>query len=254
MLNILFDQTFAGIIKSRFCSFKINEEVVSIPLELSVGPIANILFGDRNSFLTREEFLREMLSFTPDFCSYNFDEDWNYTMNSMKLVDSYPQELPLCIWCRWSPRDICGLFFLLSTKSILKHKLYGVFQSTYDVAHMENDRKCLVKNLRREIITNDIITDAKKEWTRLCGDNKELRVLINGRIQGVSANFFDSFLLDRLRRKEREVGYVIGELILMFGDLHDTFLLQRIERLIQEGKVCMYQKDCNPYKSVVGLV
>ena len=104
----------------------------------------------------------------------------------------------------------------------------------------------LDQKLRKE--APEVYLDQEAQlWQRLCQENGELRILEDGRLKSVAADYYDSRIQAEIDRQPEEFpeAHVIGNLI---GDglrMPDTWIANRIERYIEAGQLTAIAKK-NP--------
>ena len=102
----------------------------------------------------------------------------------------------------------------------------------------------LDQELHREAPT-DFLTEEAQLWQTLCKENGELRILENGRLKSVPADYYDSRIQAEIDRQPPEfieaqvIGSLIGQGLLM----PDTWIANRIELLIQEGQLAIAKEE-----------
>ena len=102
----------------------------------------------------------------------------------------------------------------------------------------------LDQELRREAPADFLVSEAQI-WQDLCKDNGELRILENGRLRSVSADYYDSRILAEIDRQQTEflesnvIGSLIGHGLLM----PDTWIADRIEVLVQSDWLTVTKEE-----------
>lgn len=92
-------------------------------------------------------------------------------------------------------------------------------------------------------------------WNELKEDNSPLRALINGRILGVSEDFYDFLLWKRITRKPEKQARVIGEILGFYRvGISDWWFAKRIDYYIQKGKIKVIEDSENKYARVICLL
>lgn len=91
-------------------------------------------------------------------------------------------------------------------------------------------------------------------WTELEEENSPLRAVVNGRVTGVSEDFYDFQIWKRLTREPIKEARLIGDMIghEQFG-VGDHWYAKRIEHHIRQGRICVAE-DCEiPYGRMICL-
>lgn len=102
----------------------------------------------------------------------------------------------------------------------------------------------LDQELRREAPADFLVSEARI-WQELCKENSELRILENGRLRSVSADYYDSRIQAEIDRQPTEfpeaqvIGSLIGHGLLM----PDTWIADRMEALIRSGRLTVTKEE-----------
>ena len=102
----------------------------------------------------------------------------------------------------------------------------------------------LDQELRREAPADFLVSEARI-WQALCKENGELRILENGRLRSVSADYYDSRIQAEIDRQQPEFpeAQVIGSLIGHGLRMPDTWIADRIEVLIRSGRLTVAEEQ-----------
>ncbi|HJC13569.1 MAG TPA: DUF1835 domain-containing protein [Candidatus Agathobaculum intestinigallinarum] len=107
---------------------------------------------------------------------------------------------------------------------------------------------------RRRLLTETEQAQLLSDWKRLREENAPLRAMMDGRVQSVSADFYDEAILSGIAEAEMPaalaVGRAIGELGRKTGNrVGDMFVFSRIRALAQAGKIEIVQ-DAPTYRDM----
>lgn len=262
MLNIVFDNQIARMLKMAFIKYNIVEDVIPLTLELSMGPIDSLDLQSEPSLLLRKNFLHSsMCGDDPLMSEIEFDELWTSIVTSIHAINSYPETSPICLWWRDLPRDLCGLYFLLYSLRSCKRQIYGIPIPRYHT--LENQ---VIDNViinvpsvdmfqqfwgQRSQLSNQFISMVQKKWISLCEQDSPMRIVLNSELLGVDVNFYDQFLLNELSLRSQSVGQIVSSTLCKLHDVSDCFLYQRILALANLGYIQFLHEKANPYNSLV---
>ena len=167
---------------------------------------------------------------------------------------------PLRIWLGISAEDQCMMSWLahqlvsrdLSTVQVFLNRLPSRYaRPEGDMVSWENWGEVepilwgrLDQELRREAPTDFLVSEARI-WQALCKENGELRILENGRLRSVSADYYDSWIQAEIDRQLPEFpeAQVIGSLIGHDLRMPDTWIADRIEVLIRSGLLTVAEEQ-----------
>lgn len=233
--------------ESEVCSLGGSaKDVFCFPLGLSIGDIS----GDACSQQRRNSVAAGAALFSTELPYYLEDIDRSVE-NFEVLVKRAEQGEPIRIWYSDQPDEMCGMLWFLSElkrrvqhlPTVLRLKLPAVYQvgstmvSSCGWGAVDPERLHVFLPLT-QTVTPEYLSYADFEWKQLQRKQMPLRVVLNGRVQSVPANFFDSFVereLDKMPDEFSEaelIGNVMGAYQLGMGDL---FFAQRIETMIEAG-------------------
>lgn len=183
---------------------------------------------------------------------------WSQLLNETKqnletLFRRAEEGEALRVWYSNSPDDACGLCWLMAQirsrmnplPEIILVKLPEMVRDGETIFQYRNWGEVPAENLGlflsySETAIPAFVTGMTCTWQRLQKQNTQLRAVINGTLQGVPENFYDSFIEEILADLPEEfkepalVGGVIGQCQLGIGDL---WIAQRIEKMIADGKL-----------------
>ncbi len=86
-------------------------------------------------------------------------------------------------------------------------------------------------------LTKQEITNNAQRWEKLLNKNSDLRIIKDGCIESVTIDYYDSFILDTLRKMGKsKISQLVGKLM-GYINLQDTMYVYLINRLIESGKI-----------------
>lgn len=256
MIHIVFGASASGSIKYvlREMGLDQKDRVISFWEMFSIGPVWQLHEEDGRQ--SRFEWMKRCIS-------EEYDEYPDYKQNvekAIKQINSIPEGTHITIWTSDNAHEQTGLrliVYLLKGRNID----ISVINTT-----KEHEERFQVKNVKYTILhtgelppeklqimyeqghgtffTDHDREDLEKEWLTLSESQETLRIWRNGRIQSVSEDYYDPFIIQRAkylhRRPElkgfmksaRLIGDVLGHLDQYMGD---SFLEYRLKKLIEAG-------------------
>lgn len=166
------------------------------------------------------------------------------------------------IWYDHSPDGMCGLCFAVSELKEAKGVLSKICLPTYE----EEKNAIICSTSWNEVVPEKLgsylplekaLTPAmqnalRMQWRRLQTENAPLRVVVNGRLRSVPADFYDYFITKEIPDGDFAVGKLIGDVIgrNQLG-ISDWLISQRISTFIEEGKLVVVKKGDYFYGTVL---
>lgn len=166
------------------------------------------------------------------------------------------------IWYSDAPYSRCGFYHLCQIlrqyeneiravklpEYIVREKCITVYKNWGEVAAEEFAG---FLSYEKKLFGNEIRMFAN-EWSELASDNSPLRAVINGKVLGVSENFYDFLIWKRLTHKPVKQARLIGD-ILGYDQLGigDWWFAKRIEYYIRQGKIRVVEDSKNKYARVI---
>ena len=162
------------------------------------------------------------------------------------------QDEPVRIWYSEQPEECCGMcwfcaqlhqwqqygpVFLVKLPNWIEEGKTLVQYSGWGEVQLKNWGK--LAQMQQQVGAG-FVQGAAGAWNQLCCENAPLRVLLNGRIQSVSSDFYDPYIELELKQQPEEfyeaqlIGSVIGKYGLRIGD---GWLAMRIEQMVRDGKL-----------------
>ena len=88
-----------------------------------------------------------------------------------------------------------------------------------------------------EELTRPVLRMLALEWERLREENAPLRAVVNGRVMGVSEDFYDPVLRRCLTEKPQKVANVLGQALVQLSGVGDWLLARRLRAMAEAGTV-----------------
>lgn len=227
-----------------------REDVYCFDIALSIGDISDNGLGEQ-----RRAVLENMLSFYYiEDVKYHVQETLKNIEKSLaSVIERYVNGEEIRIWYSDNPDELCGMFWLMGQIHTLKSKTpiyivklpnweYGEGKTVIsrngwgDVAPSEWGKYIPLQ----EEVHPIFISACAMKWSQLREENTPLRVMLNGQIQSVSEDIYDTFILREIAMQNNEfkmavlIGNVLGKYQL---GISDVLVAKRIETMIENGKL-----------------
>lgn len=256
MIHILFGTSASGSLKHALRKMGLDkkDKVISFSDIFSIGPIykLNKEIGVKSRFKWMEKCMSDEFDELPDYL-----KEFKRSLNQ---IISVAEGEHVTIWAADNAHEQAGLRFavyLLKDKNIditvintskEYEKRFPVKKVKYTLLHsgemIPEKFQHLYEHGTGNLLTDHDRISLKKEWLNLAETRETLRIWQNGRIFGVSEDYFDEFITGKVKKlhgtgKERAfiksarvIGEVIGHLDQYVGD---SFLEYRVRKLIEAG-------------------
>jgi hypothetical protein len=251
MIHVVFQQADVHTLKKAIeLDETLTGDVIQIRDDFAVGPIDNL--DSEDGWAARENWQRSLLNESP----YS-SENLVGSFDDRKTVEEIKQRLDgndkeeLWIWMGQNQHDVCSYYWIISQLKDYQGKIVILYfnnlpfindkgQIFYPAALHEILPKEFLKakKLNRKITLSEFEVDPD-EWKRLCNENAMVRILEGGKkIVGKDESFYDKDLLTGLssewQKGNRAMQSVLGKMKIKTGDV---FLLWRMKKLAEEGKI-----------------
>ncbi len=250
MIEIVFNDSTAGSLQSANNINKTNNDIFSFYLSLSIGDISS-----GNFIKYRADTVANLWSIYPNMPkNYNYNIFENFSKSFTDLQNKINNQTKIRIWYSDNPDDMCGLYWFLS--EILNFKtqpkaIYILKLPKYE--YKENNTingysswsavspdKLYSYTKYQEEITDVFKKMCMVNWRNLQKENSSLRAVLNGNLQSVAEDIYDSFIYRAIANQNDEfneahlIGMILGEYNL---GVSDAFLHKRIEKIILKGEL-----------------
>lgn len=249
MIHVVFQQADVATLKEAInLDTSLEGEIIEIKDDFAVGPLESL--DTEEGWTARENWWRNLLSQSP----YS-NENLTGSFDDRKTVEAIRQRLneneELWIWMGQNQHDVCGYYWLIDQLKECQGKVVVLYlnnlpfinekgQIFYPTAlHQIQPKEFLkAKKLNRKVTTSEFEVDPD-EWKRLCNENAIVRILEGGKkIVSKEENFYDKEVLNGLsnewQKGNKAMHNILGKMKIKTGDV---FLLWRMKRLAEEGKI-----------------
>jgi hypothetical protein len=253
MIHIVFQEADINVLTQAIgLDESLSGRVDIIRDDYAVGPLGEIY--ETEGYQQRRDWWKSLLDISP----YNSDQlmgmvdDRLSVHNLKKELDENPKE-EVWIWMGQNQHDVCGYYWLMSQLQPYQGRVVVLYLNNlpfinekgnifYPTALHEIQPKEFLKakKLNRKITPSEFEVDPD-EWRRLCMENSMIRILEGGKkIAGKDDDFYDKDILNGLskdwQKGHRAMHQILAKMKIKTGDV---FLLARMKKLAEEGKLEM---------------
>jgi hypothetical protein len=251
MLHVVFQQADVSVLnKAIELDDSMKGDIIEIKDEFAVGPLENL--DTQEGWAARVDWWKSLLQGSPyagDQLTETIDDRATVAEIRRRLDESEGEEL--WIWMGQNQHDVCGYYWLISQLRDYQGRLVVLYlnnlpfinekgQIFYPTALHEILPKEFLKakKLNRKVTMSELEVDPD-EWKRLCSENALVRILEGGKkIAGKEEDFYDKDIFNGLttewQKGNKAMHNILAKMKIKTGDL---FLLWRIKKLAEEGKI-----------------
>jgi len=251
MIHIVFESSNVQSLEKAFeLDESLKGNIVEIKDDFAVGPVIDIY--DAYGYQQRRDWWKEVLQYSPYAEELNIVDDKLTVHQLLQILDGIESE-EVWIWMGQNAHDVCGYYWLMSQ---LKH-----YQGKIQVLYLNNlpfiNEKGLIfypqhlfeiqpkeflkaKKLARQITLSEFEVDPD-EWKKICNENAIVRILEGGKkIVSKEERFYDKELLSVLTGEFQKLNKIVHQILSKIKiQTGDAFLVWRMRKLIEEGKLEM---------------
>ena len=253
MIHIVFEHSNIDALRKSFdLDVTLRGEIVEIKDDYAIGPLKNIFTveGIENRLQWWKDILKDG--------HYNGIADDGHVDDSKEVaglktkLTTDDKEI-VWIWAAQNKHDVCGYYWLMSQLRDYQGRVFilylnnlpfinekgSIFYPT-SLFQIQPGEFVKAKKLARPITVSEFEVDAD-EWTKLCNEDKGVRLLEGGKkLIQKDYNYYDDDLLKFVGKDWLKVNKLFHQ---YYGKVKETtgdaFLIWRLKQLIEEGKVEM---------------
>ena len=225
-----------------------SSDVYCFDIALSVGDISDNGLGEQ-----RKSVLRNMLSVCPfSDLEHQIEEKMQKAKTALSSVmERYINGEEIRIWYSHNPDELCGMYWLMEQLRPLNCQT-AIYLVKLPIWEYGKENTVISRNAWGDIAPGEwgkytycqekilpaLIAAYATKWKQLKEENAPLRVMLNGHLQSVSEDVYDSFILREIAEQPEQfkmaivIGNVIGKYQLGIGD---AWVSHRIDRMIENG-------------------
>jgi len=263
MIHVVFQQSdIETLQKAIEMDTKLAGDIIQIKDDFAVGPIADIY--ETEGYQQRRDWWKEVLEFSPYTEQLDIVDDKMTVHNLQKSLDENPEEVAW-IWVAQNAHDVCGYYWLMSQLKPYQGRVFilflnnlpfinekgGIFYPT-NLFEIQPKEFLKAKRLARPITLSEFEVDPD-EWKKLCMESAPVRILEGGKkIVSRELTFYDKDIFAAVGSEAGKLNKVVSNcLSKMKLKTGDTFLVWRIRKLAEEGKLDVQGDWTKGWKDIV---
>jgi hypothetical protein len=233
-----------------------SEDVIGLSFALDIGDIASSVID-----ASRRDLIVRMFGANPWDELHNLNDSINRYLDDCvsdlnKLMTRARAGEPVRIWYSDAPYSMCGFYETVYQLRNCECPVSAVRLPDYTIPVGEREVKPVTSwgeispgELAYYLPLESEIPNATRkamitEWEKLKQENAPLRVVINGRLQGVGMDFYDGFIRKEIPDGTFKVGQLIGLVLGRYQlGIGDWLIARRIEKMIESGELIVVQKN-----------
>lgn len=223
-------------------------EIVLIKDDYAVGPLANVYLGE--GIAARREWWKEVLS-GGDYHNLAENNDIDDYKTVAALVGNMRRndEEVIWIWAAQNKHDVCGYYWLLHFMKEFQGRVFILYLNNLPFLNEKGQlfypqwlstippkEFMKAKKLARPITLSEFEVDPD-EWTRLCNENKGVRILEGGKkLSQYDYDFYDADLKKFITPDWQKASKIIHAFL--HKNKHttgDAYVLWRLKTILKDG-------------------
>lgn len=246
MIHIVFNEADVTILQQAIeLDETLQGEVLLVRDDYAVGPIKDIFTEE--GIEARKNWWREVLSGGDG--DGHVDKgivDDNKLLAELTEKLNADEEEKVWIWAAQNKHDVCGYYWLMSQLKAYQGRIYILYLNNLPfinekgqifypqwISEIQPKEMLKAKRLARPITTSEFEVDPD-EWTKLCNEEKGVRLLEGGKkLVQKEVNFYDSELKSYISGDWQKASKIIHTFLNKAKHTTgDMFLLWRLKQLI----------------------
>jgi hypothetical protein len=250
-MHIVFQQEDVKTLSKTFeLDESLQSEIFEIKDDFAIGPLRDIYSPE--GIEERKQWWRTVLA-GGDYNGHvdTGEVDDKKTIEAIKEKLKNKQDEEAWIWVAPNKHDVCGYYWLMSQLKEFEGRVYvlmlnnlpfindkgGIFypENLFEIPPREFLK---AKKLARPITTSEFEIDPD-EWTKICNENKTVRILEGAKkLSQHDVDFFDKYIMEFITSDWQKAGKVIHQVLSKAKQTTgDAYLLWRIKELIAGDKI-----------------
>jgi len=247
-MHIVFQEEDVNTLTKSFdLDESFRQEIVLIKDDYSIGPIQNIFSSE--GIEERKQWWQNILAGNLNQQAAKQEEDDNDTVNKILNTLKNEESEPVWIWVAPNKQDVSGYYWLTSQLNDFVGRVYIISLNNLPFI---NDKGAIfypknlfeippreflkAKKLARQITTSEFEIDPD-EWSKVCNENKIIRILDGAKkLVGKDDDFYDNSLLENITNDWQKANKVISQFFNKSSQTaSDAYALWRLKELIATG-------------------
>lgn len=248
MIHIVFNEADVKVLEEAIAMDEtLSGKVIQIKDDYAVGPLANIYVGE--GIEARKQWWREVLAGGDSDGSVDRGDVDDYkTVAELVGTMRRDENEVIWIWAAQNKHDVCGYYWLLNYMKEFQGRVMILYLNNlpffndkgsifYPAWLHEIPAKEFIKakKLAREITLSEFEVDPD-EWTKICSENKTVRLLEGGKkIEQKEADFYDAELKKYITTDWQKASKIIQHFLSKAKHTTgDMYLLWRLKIMVSQ--------------------
>jgi hypothetical protein len=251
MIHIVFQEADVDVLKQAIeLDESLKGDIIQIKDDFAVGPLANIYTGE--GIETRKQWWRDVLAggdYDGKVDTGEVDDNKTVTELIDRLTNN-PEEI-LWIWAAQNKHDVSSYYWLISQLKDFAGRVYILYLNNLpfinskghlfyptNLSEIQPKEFLKAKKLARPITLSEFEVDPD-EWTKLCNENKGVRLLEGGKkLTQRDYEYYDKELLKFMTGDWQKVNKLIHNFLAKSSEkTGDAYLLWRLKKMIADGEI-----------------
>ncbi len=253
MIHIVFEHSNVEALRKSFdLDPSIKGEILEMQDEYAVGPIKDIY--SKEGIANRLQWWKDILQggHYDGIADDGHVHDNEDVLELKQKLSESPEEVAW-IWPAPNKHDVSGYYWLIGQLKDYEGRIYILFlnnlpfinekgnifypTSLFQIAPKEFVK---AKKLARPVTPSEFEVDAD-EWLRLCNEEKGIRLLEGGKkLNQKDYDYYDEALLKSITQEWQKVNKLFHQFYAKAKETTgDAYLLWRLKKMIEDGKVEM---------------
>lgn len=246
MIHIVFNEADVKVLQQAIeMDESLQGEIVQIKDDYAVGPLNNIYIGE--GIDERRQWWRDVLA-GGDYDGKADANDVDDYKTAAELVGTMRrnEEEVIWVWAAQNKHDVCGYYWLLNYMKEFQGRVFILYLNNLPfinekgnifypnwISEIPAKEFLKAKKLAREITLSEFEVDPD-EWTRICNENKGVRLLEGGKkLSQVDYNFYDTELKKMVTPDWQKASKIIHHFLSKAKHTTgDMYLLWRLKTMI----------------------
>ncbi len=250
MIHIVFNEADVAILEQAIeLDESLQGEVLQIKDDFAVGPLKDIYTEE--GIEARKNWWREVLAGgNADGKVDDGDIDDNRTVAFLRERMQVNDEETIWIWAAQNKHDVSGYYWLMSQLKDFQGRIYILYLNNLPfinekgqlfypewISTIQPKEMTKAKKLARLITASEFEVDPD-EWSKLCAEEKGVRILEGGKKLGQKDyNFYDAELKNFISADWQKASKIIHQFLSKSKNTTgDMYLLWRLKSMIADGQ------------------
>jgi Protein of unknown function/Domain of unknown function (DUF1835) len=251
MVHIVFNEADVAVLQQAMVlDESLQGEVVQIKDDYAVGPLGDIYLGE--AIENRKNWWREVLA-GGDYDGHvdkDMADDYKTAAELVGNMRRNEEEI-IWIWAAQNKHDVSGYYWLLNYMKEFQGRVFILYLNNLPFINEKGNifypawlhtipakEFSKAKKLARPITLSEFEVDPD-EWTRLCNENKGVRILEGGKkLVQFEYDFYDAelrkFIMPEWQKGSKVIHNFLNKAAHTTGDM---YMLWRIKKMIADGMV-----------------